>query len=220
MAGAKPKFRHLSRKTSHRQALLRNLVTSLFTHEAISTTWPKAKEAQRLAEKLITLGKRNTIAARNKAQSIFYTPHLLLPKLFGPLRQRYAARPGGYTRVLRMEPMKDDAAPSAILELLDGPKDMRFAMTARTLATQWKGQDPSVASVEKSEKGDLLENAPRQERSAGGRGVMPLTLENARKVTRYRKNGEKELMAMVEKFRVLDVGRGRNTEDDDVRSLR
>lgn len=66
------KFRHLGRKSSHRQALLRNLVTSLFEHESISTTWPKAKEAQRLAEKLITLGKRNTQAAKNRAQGIFY----------------------------------------------------------------------------------------------------------------------------------------------------
>jgi len=66
------KYRHLGRKSSHRQALLRNLVTSLFEHESISTTWPKAKEAQRLAEKLITLGKRNTQAAKNRAQRIFY----------------------------------------------------------------------------------------------------------------------------------------------------
>ena len=66
------KYRHLGRKSSHRQALLRNLVTSLFEHESIATTWPKAKEAQRLAEKLITLGKRNTNAARTKAEAIFF----------------------------------------------------------------------------------------------------------------------------------------------------
>lgn len=72
MAGGALKYRHLDRKSSHRQALLRNLVTSLFTHESISTTWPKAKEAQRLAEKLITLGKKNTDAAKRKAEAIFY----------------------------------------------------------------------------------------------------------------------------------------------------
>lgn len=71
------KYRHLSRKSSHRKALLRNLVTSLFTHESISTTWHKAKEAQRLAEKLITLGKKNTEASRRRALSIFYVS--LLP---------------------------------------------------------------------------------------------------------------------------------------------
>ncbi len=69
------KYRHLGRKSSHRQALLRNLVTSLFTHESISTTWPKAKEAQRLAEKLITLGKKNTEASRRRALSIFFVGH-------------------------------------------------------------------------------------------------------------------------------------------------
>lgn len=66
------KYRHLGRTSAHRQALLRNLVTSLFTHESITTTWPKAKEAQRLAEKLITLGKKNTEASKRRALSIFY----------------------------------------------------------------------------------------------------------------------------------------------------
>lgn len=72
MAGGATKYRHLSRKSSHRQALLRNLVTSLFKHESITTTWAKAKEAQRLAEKLITLGKKNTEASRRQALSTFY----------------------------------------------------------------------------------------------------------------------------------------------------
>jgi ribosomal protein L17 len=72
MAGGAAKYRHLSRSSSHRQALLRNLVTSLFKHESITTTWAKAKEAQRLAEKLITLGKKNTEASRKRALSTFY----------------------------------------------------------------------------------------------------------------------------------------------------
>jgi hypothetical protein len=66
------KYRHLGRDSAHRQALLRNLVTSLIEKESISTTWAKAKEAQRLAEKLITLGKKNTNASKQKAQAIFY----------------------------------------------------------------------------------------------------------------------------------------------------
>lgn len=72
MAGSANKYRHLSRDSAHRQALLRNLVTSLFKHESITTTWPKAKEAQRLAEKLITLGKKNTETSRRTALSTFY----------------------------------------------------------------------------------------------------------------------------------------------------
>ena len=77
MAGGALKYRHLNRKSSHRQALLRNLVTSLITHESIKTTWPKAKEAQRLAEKLITLGKKNTNASRARAESIFFVRLIL-----------------------------------------------------------------------------------------------------------------------------------------------
>jgi len=169
MAGGALKYRHLNRSSAHRQALLRNLVTSLIEHESISTTWPKAKEAQRLAEKLITLGKRNTQAARNKAQGIFYKPVELMPKLFNELRLRYLNRPGGYTRVLRLEPLKEDQAPSAILELVDGPRDMRFAMTAKTL---------------------VRERATEE-------GVRDVTAKNIVKVTRFRKDGEAELEMMV-----------------------
>ncbi|PYH41539.1 mitochondrial 54S ribosomal protein bL17m [Aspergillus saccharolyticus JOP 1030-1] len=179
MAGGAAKYRHLSRKSSHRQALLRNLVTSLFTHESITTTWAKAKEAQRLAEKLITLGKKNTEASRKSALATFYTPHELLPKLFGDLRLRYADRPGGYTRVLRVEPKKDDKAESAILELVDGPKDMRFALTARTIARQ---------------------------RAQGFDTLNQLTAQNVRKVTRFRKDGVEALEAAVQKLKVSGQG--------------
>ncbi|GIK02716.1 hypothetical protein Aspvir_006777 [Aspergillus viridinutans] len=175
MAGGAAKYRHLSRKSSHRQALLRNLVTSLFKHESITTTWPKAKEAQRLAEKLITLGKKNTEASRRRALSVFYTPHEILPKLFGTLRERYAERPGGYTRVLRVEPKKDDQAPSAILELVDGPKDMRFAMTARTVARQ---------------------------REQGLETLNELTTLNVRKVTRFRKGGVEDLEQAIKRLEI------------------
>ncbi|KAI9928562.1 hypothetical protein ASPWEDRAFT_48836 [Aspergillus wentii DTO 134E9] len=173
MAGGATKFRHLSRKSSHRQALLRNLVTSLFEHESITTTWAKAKEAQRLADKLITLGKKNTEASRRQALSTFYTPHELLPKLFGSLRQRYAERPGGYTRVLRVEPKKDDQAASAILELVDGPKDMRFAMTARTVARQ---------------------------RSQGFDTLNEITTMNVNKVTKFRKGGVEALEEAIKRL--------------------
>ncbi|KAI9798939.1 MAG: hypothetical protein M1825_004952 [Sarcosagium campestre] len=188
MAGGADKYRHLSRKSSHRQALLRNLVTSLFEHESITTTYAKAKEAQRLAEKLITLGKRNTNAARNRAQRVFYTPHSLLPKLFGPLRERYESRPGGYTRVLRVEPKKDDQAASAILELIDGPRDMRFTMTARTLARLRKKE---VEGDQDSRWTDI-------------------TQMNVTKVTRFRPRGEQALEEMVKKLERMNWG----TRDD------
>ncbi|KAL7270513.1 54S ribosomal protein L8, mitochondrial [Rhizina undulata] len=164
-----PKHRMLGRKSSHRVALLRNLVTSLFEHESISTTYAKAKEAQKLAEKVVTLGKKGTNASRLRAQQIFFKPLELVPKLFGPIAERYKNRPGGYTRVLRIEPLKNDQAPSAILELVDGPKDMRFAMTAKTLARC------------KAEDKDLTD----------------LTLKNIKKVTRFRQDGENQLEKAV-----------------------
>ncbi|KAL8804233.1 MAG: hypothetical protein Q9182_002687 [Xanthomendoza sp. 2 TL-2023] len=180
MAGGAAKYRHLSRTSSHRQALLRNLVTSLFTHESIKTTWPKAKEAQRLAEKLITLGKKNTNATRRRAEQIFYQPLDHLDHLFTTLRTRYLHRPGGYTRVLRIEPLNKhhDQAPSAILELVDGPKDMRFHMTAKTLVRE------------------------RASEETGG-GIRDLTAKNVLKVTRFRKGGEEELEAEVRRMEAL-----------------
>jgi large subunit ribosomal protein L17 len=87
------------------------------------------------------------------------TPHELLPKLFGPLRERYADRPGGYTRVLLIEPLKSDQAPSAILELVDGPKDMRFAMTARTVATTRKAGRPLSDMTERNIQKEWREGA-------------------------------------------------------------
>ncbi|KAF2159742.1 hypothetical protein M409DRAFT_29746 [Zasmidium cellare ATCC 36951] len=181
MAGGLVKYRHLSRKSSHRRALLRNLVTSLIQHESITTTWHKAKEAQRLAEKLITLGKKDTNATRTRARSILFQPQIHLPKLFGPLRDRYASRPGGYTRLLRIEPEKEDQAPSAILELVDGPKDMRLALTARTIAHARRKAEDQEKEFEMND----------------------MTAHNVMKVTRFRKGGEKDLDEMVGKFEKL-----------------
>ncbi|KAI1874184.1 uncharacterized protein JN550_002763 [Neoarthrinium moseri] len=179
MAGGLVKYRHLSRGSAHRMALLRNLVTSLVKHESIRTTWAKAKETQRMADKLITLAKRNNETARRKAQGILFTPHDLLPKLFTTLRQRYQDRPGGYTRVLRTEPRSTyDQAPTAILEFVDGPKDMRFHMTAATCA--------------------------RDQRL--GRAPTAITELNRRKVTRFRAGGRAEFDAMVEQMKGLGFG--------------
>jgi hypothetical protein len=106
------------------------------------------------------------------------TPHLLLPKVFGELRERYAERPGGYTRVLRTEPKdKYSQAPSAILELVDGAKDMRFAMTAAAVARDRKlGKDHSE-----------------------------ITTRNMDKVTRYRKDGKEDFEKMVEQIGKMNL---------------
>ena len=195
MAGGAVKYRHLNRSSAHRQSLLRNLVTSLITHESIRTTWHKAKEAQRLAEKLITLGKRNSNASRTRAQQILFTPFQHMGKLFGELRARYQDRPGGYTRVLRIEPLNKhhDQAPSAILELVDGPRDMRFAMTARSLVRE------RAAAGENAEK-----------------GIRDITARNVAKVTRYRARGEMELMREVRRLeRGAKTGKAAVEQEDE-----
>ncbi|KAH7026288.1 ribosomal protein L17 [Microdochium trichocladiopsis] len=179
MAGGIVKFRHLSRNAAHRHALLRNLVTSLVKHESIQTSFAKAKEAQRLAERLITLAKRNNEETLRKAMGILYTPHKHLPKVFIQLAARYADRPGGYTRVLRTMPKNAyDQGDSAILQLVDGPRDLRFAFTAAAVA-----RDRSL-----------------------GRESKPLTLLNQQKVTRFRKDGEAKFDKMVERMAGINLG--------------
>ncbi|GAC99554.1 50S ribosomal protein L17 [Pseudozyma hubeiensis SY62] len=128
-------FRKLGRTSSHRNHLLRNLVSSLIQHERISTTVAKAKEAAREAEKIITLGKRGTVQAGYGARGYLFSQQETLPKL-QELSQRYANRPGGYTRIHLHGNRKGDHAPRAILELVDNPHDLRMQMTARTLAKE------------------------------------------------------------------------------------
>ncbi len=110
--------RKLQRTTSHRLAMLKNMVTSLLEHEQISTTVPKAKEARRMAERVITLGKRGGVANVRLAQKTV-KDRVILAKVFGELKERYAKRDGGYTRLLRAGFRRGDAAEVAILQLVD-----------------------------------------------------------------------------------------------------
>ncbi len=110
--------RKLGRRTKHRKAMTRNLVTSLIDEERVRTTLAKAKEIRRHAERIITLGKRGTLHARRQAASVLRTP-ATVRKLMDTLGPRYAGRPGGYTRILRLPPRPGDSAPMAILELVD-----------------------------------------------------------------------------------------------------
>lgn len=108
----------LSRNTSNRKALLKSLVTNLIICERIITTREKAKEASSLADKLITLGKRNTITSKKNAISILGSKSLI-NRLFGDIAPRFATRAGGYTRVLQLAPRRGDGAKMAVLELTE-----------------------------------------------------------------------------------------------------
>jgi large subunit ribosomal protein L17 len=111
--------RKLGRTTAHRKALLRNLATALLEHERIITTEPKAKELRRVADKLVTLGKRGNLHARRQALQVVHSD-AIVRKLFDEIAPRFAERPGGYTRILRLGYRPGDAAAMAVIELVDG----------------------------------------------------------------------------------------------------
>jgi len=110
----------LGRTSAHRLALFRNLVTSLVEHERVETTDAKAKQVRRIAERMITLGKRGDLHARRLAMRVLRSREAA-SKVFGDLAERYKQRPGGYTRIVKTRTRVGDAAPMAILELVDAP---------------------------------------------------------------------------------------------------
>lgn len=109
--------RKLGRTSSHRKALFRNMVTSLFEHEQVKTTDAKAKEVRRVAEKLITLGKRGDLASRRHALA-YVRDKGVVHKLFTEIAPRFEGRPGGYTRIMKLGNRRGDNAPISVLELV------------------------------------------------------------------------------------------------------
>ena len=112
--------RHLNRTSAHRQAMFRNMACSLFEHELIRTTLPKAKELRRVAEPLITMAKVDNVAKRRLAFARLRSD-AVVGKLFTELGPRYQARPGGYLRILKCGFRAGDKAPMAYVELVDRP---------------------------------------------------------------------------------------------------
>lgn len=114
--------RKLNRNSSHRKAMFSNMANSLFDHEIIKTTLPKAKELRRVAEPLITLAKEDSVTNRRSAFSSL-RDKAIVGKLFTELAPRYKERPGGYTRILKCGFRSGDAAPMAYIELVDRPAE-------------------------------------------------------------------------------------------------
>ena len=112
-----PGHRKLGRPTAHRKAMLRNIVTDLFREGRISTTNFRAKEARREAEKMITLAKRGDLHARRQVLAYVYD-ETVVKKLFDEIAPKYAAREGGYTRILKLGPRQGDGAEVVFLELV------------------------------------------------------------------------------------------------------
>ncbi len=118
--------RKLNRTSSHRKAMFANMAVALVKHEQITTTLPKAKEMRRIADRMITLGKRGNLHSKRRALSVLQD-RALVAKLFGPLAERYKDRSGGYTRVIKAGFRYGDSAPMAIIELVDRDAEAKGA---------------------------------------------------------------------------------------------
>ena len=151
--------RQLSRNSSHRRALLRNLSVALLRHETIRTTLPKAKELRRVVEPLITLAKRDSEAARRLAFSRL-RDGAVVEKLFTDIGPRFRERPGGYTRILRMVPRPGDSAPMALMQLVEGSASA--AATELESGKKTRGRRRSSTQAEKPAA--AAEEAPKRTR--------------------------------------------------------
>jgi large subunit ribosomal protein L17 len=183
--------RKLSRTSSHRKALLRNLVTSLFIHERIETTVAKAKEARRLGERMITFAKRGDIPARRHVARFVHGDDVVR-KLFDTVAPWYAERQGGYTRIVRIGRRLGDAGETALLELVKSPelkeklrKDAEEAAKAAKAAEKKGG----AAKVAKGKAGEAAA-AKGGEGEAAAEGGSPKEKRSA-KPARGEKFGKK-----------------------------
>jgi large subunit ribosomal protein L17 len=149
--------RKLSRTASHRKALLRNLVTALFMHERIETTVAKAKEARRLAERLITFAKRNNLHSRRLCAAVLFEPEAV-QRLFDVIAPLYATREGGYTRILKTRVRLGDAGQMALLELVK-TREQKDAERKRR-------EEAEAATVEQPKKRGLFGRAKKEEAAA------------------------------------------------------
>ncbi|KAG0376576.1 hypothetical protein BGX24_007526 [Mortierella sp. AD032] len=140
-------FRRLNRTMSHRKSMLRNLVTQLIQHDRIKTTLPKAQELKAIADQMITLGKRGDLHAKVQAASYLREHETTLPKLFGPLAERFKNRKGGYTRIHKMGNRFGDNAPVAVIELIDGPGDLKNQILFKAFARLESAKSGSIKEI-------------------------------------------------------------------------
>lgn len=162
--------RKLNRTASHRKMMFRNMVTDLFRHERIQTTTVKAKEARSVAERLITYAKAGDLNSRRMAARKLTDP-AVLQKLFEVLGPRYAERPGGYTRILKIDgPRKGDNAEMAILELVDSelwtPKKSKKAKTAAAKKAKTAAAKTAETAPAEITEDDIVEEIPAEAEAA------------------------------------------------------
>ena len=144
--------RKLGRNSSHRKAMYRNMVTSLFEHGKICTTDAKAKELRPIAEKLITLGKRGDLASRRRALAYVRNAGVVA-KLFEEISKQFLTRSGGYTRIIKLENRRGDNAPVSVIELVEGPP-AEEAKPKKTRAKKAKPTAPKAQEAEETKEGE------------------------------------------------------------------
>ena len=162
----------LGRTSAHRKAMLRNLVTSLLDHERVETTHAKARELRRIADRMITLGKKGDLHARRRALSVLQDRGVAA-KVFTDLADRFRERPGGYTRVTKLRLRVGDAAPLSIVQLVDGP-----AASAQKSA---KAETPRRARKKKDDETGEAKGTRAGSRSRKGRAAAGETKGRGRK---------------------------------------
>jgi len=140
--------RKLNRTSAHRKALFKNMALSLLRHERIKTTDPKAKELRRIADRLVTLGKKGDLAARRRAFS-FLQSHDAVKRLFDEIAPRFKERNGGYTRVIKFGHRRGDAAMLAIIEFTGGEEQ---AKSKKPKKRERKQEAPALASGKPAKK--------------------------------------------------------------------
>ncbi len=157
--------RQLSRNSSHRHAMLRNMSVSLLRHETIKTTLPKAKELRRVVEPLITLAKIDGDANRRLAFARLRDAEVV-EKLFEDLGPRFKARPGGYTRILRMLPRAGDNAPMALMQLVEGPATAAAGEEPAAAKKKASRKKKAAASDEAATEAEAAPKTPRKKKAA------------------------------------------------------
>ena len=172
--------RKFGRTSAHRKALFRNLVQALIKRERISTTLAKAKELRGKVEKTITLGKKGTLHARRQAFKLAPAKEAV-QKVFGPLRERYANRPGGYTRIIRIGHRKGDDAPMAFIELVDREGEAKVSSKEKTAPKkEAKDTKPKVTEKKKAEP-KAKESAPKKNKAPADKKKSDSKKEPAKK---------------------------------------
>ena len=186
--------RKFGRTSAHRKALFRNMVTALIDRERIRTTLAKAKELRGKVEKTITLGKKGTLHARRHALKLV-ADRSVLKKIFGPLAERYANRPGGYTRVIKLGHRLGDDAPMAFIELVDREGESPANPSA-------KGKKKVEGATKKKVADQKTQDLKKDKKTA----KAPAT-----KTTGEKSDGKKKKVTQATKKKMVD-GKGKGAE--------